>query len=176
MSKCPGARPIGVGEMLRRILCKVFLLVAGEEAARACSTDQLHRGLEVGMEGAAHHMRNTRDINLNEEDSWGVLLIENRKMMLRAAKHKWPSGSHFLFNMCWHHSVLVLRGKRAKDAVFLHSEEGVTEGCPLSIVAHALLISQLIKQLKKETPVANSMQFVDDGSVANKFNDIESFF
>ena len=75
-----------------------------------------------------------------------------------------------------HHSVLVLRGKRAKDAVFLHSKEGVTQGCPLSMVAYALLILPLIKQLKKEMPVANSMWFADDGSVANKFKDIASFF
>ena len=78
--------------------------------------------------------------------------------------------------MCRHHSVLVLRGKRAKDTVFLHSKEGVTQGCPLSMVAYALLILPLIKQLKKEMPVANSMWFADDGSVANKFKDIASFF
>ena len=136
------------------------------------------------MEGAIHHMRNRWDINQNEEDSWGVLLIDarnafnegNRKMMLYVARHEWPSGSRFLFNMYRHNSVLVLRGKRAKDAVFLHSKEGVTQGCPLSMVAYALLILPLIKQLKKEMPVANSMWFADDGSVANKFKGIASFF
>ena len=47
------------------------------------------------MEGAMHFMRNSWDQNLNEEDSWGVLLVDarnafnegNRKMILCVARH-----------------------------------------------------------------------------------------
>ena len=69
--------------------------------------------------------------------------------MLCVARHEWPSSSRFLFNMHRHHSVLVLRGKRKKDTVFLHSKEGVTQGCPLLMMAHSLLILLLIKKIKK---------------------------
>ena len=78
MKKCPGVRPIGIGEMLRRMLCKVLLLVAGKEATQACGTDHLCGGLEAGIEGTMHHVRNVWDANLNEEDSWGVLLKDKR--------------------------------------------------------------------------------------------------
>ena len=120
LDKWPGVRPIGIGDIIRRLLCKVMLIVMGKEATRACGTDQLCSGLEAGIEGGIHHMRSLWDEHDKEEDdTWGVLLIDarnafnegNRKMMMWVARHEWPSGSRFLFNIYKHHSVLVMRGE-----------------------------------------------------------------
>ena len=42
----------------------------------------------------------------------------NLKMMVCIARHEWPSGSRFLFNMHRHHSVLVLRDETALKPCF----------------------------------------------------------
>ena len=54
MDKCPGARPISIGETIRRLTAKCVIHVAGAEAKNACGTDQLCAGLEAGTEGGTH--------------------------------------------------------------------------------------------------------------------------
>jgi hypothetical protein len=54
LNKFPGVRPVGVGEIWRRVCAKTVLLVAGEEAKEACGIDQLCAGLEAGIEGGIH--------------------------------------------------------------------------------------------------------------------------
>ena len=50
-------RPIGIGNILRRLLCKVLLIVVEKVVTRACGIDQLCSRLETGIEGGLHHMR-----------------------------------------------------------------------------------------------------------------------
>ena len=127
LDKCPGVRPIGIGDILRRLFAKVLLIVVGKEATRACGTDQLCCGLEAGIEGGIHHMRSMWDEHDNDEEDWRVLLIDaknafnegNRKMMLWVVRHKWPSGARFMFNLYRHQSVLVVRGESKKKQFFL---------------------------------------------------------
>ena len=57
IDKYPGVRPIGIGDILRRLFAKVLLIVVGKEATRACGIDQLCCGLEAGIERDIHHMR-----------------------------------------------------------------------------------------------------------------------
>ena len=57
LEKCPGIRPVGIGETWRRLLAKCLLRVTGQEAKAACDTEQLAGGVEAGIEGAIHSMR-----------------------------------------------------------------------------------------------------------------------
>ena len=45
---------MGIGETLRRILAKLIMRVAGDQAKRACGKLQLCTGLDAGIEGATH--------------------------------------------------------------------------------------------------------------------------
>ncbi len=54
LDKCPGVRPIGVGETWRRLAAKATLLVSGCDAKERCGIDQLCAGLEAGIEGGIH--------------------------------------------------------------------------------------------------------------------------
>ena len=44
LDKCPGIRPVGIGETWRCLLAKCLLQVTGQEAKAACGTEQLTGG------------------------------------------------------------------------------------------------------------------------------------
>ena len=54
LDKSPGVRPIGIGECLRRIICKSVAEFTKIDLEETCSTDQLACGLKAGVEGATH--------------------------------------------------------------------------------------------------------------------------
>ena len=126
MDECLSVRTIGIGYILRRVLCKVLLIVVGKEATRVYETDRLCSELEVGIEGGIHHIRLLWDA-YEDDEGLSILLIDamnafnegNRKMIFWVTRHEWPSGSRFLFNIYRHHTVLVMRGKSKKKTFFL---------------------------------------------------------
>jgi hypothetical protein len=68
LDKCPGVRPVGIGEIWRRLQAKCLLLAAGEEAKDACGIDQVCAGLEAGIEGSIHDINELWDEHEEEEE------------------------------------------------------------------------------------------------------------
>jgi hypothetical protein len=60
LDKQPGVRPVGIGEILRRLIAKMVVRAAGDQAKAACGNRQLCAGLEAGIEGAVHAVRRRR--------------------------------------------------------------------------------------------------------------------
>ena len=54
LDKCPGVRPIGVGETVRRIIAKAVLSVLKEDIREAAGSSQLCVGQLSGCEVAIH--------------------------------------------------------------------------------------------------------------------------
>ncbi len=77
LDKCPGVRPVGVGETLRRIVGKVICLVTRLDAEKVCGATQLCAGVVAGIEGAVHALSELFDDFGN--DGWGVLMIDAKK-------------------------------------------------------------------------------------------------
>jgi hypothetical protein len=75
LDKCPGVRPVGIGESWGHLTAKCVLFVAVGEAKEECGMDQLCAGLEAGIEGGIHAMRLLWDMHLAEEE-WGFLLVD----------------------------------------------------------------------------------------------------
>ena len=75
MDKHPGVRHVGVGETWRRIMDKLVVKVAGQEANEACGMEQLCGGMEAGIEGGIHKIRLLWAQNAHDE-YWGFLLTD----------------------------------------------------------------------------------------------------
>ena len=72
LDKCPGVRPIDIGESLRRVLGKALMEVAGDDVRAACGSDQLCSGLEAGIEVAIHSLN---DLFGEQKDPAGVFSV-----------------------------------------------------------------------------------------------------
>ena len=72
LDKNPGIRPIGVGEVLRRIIGKTTALFLKEEIKSAAGPLQVSAGHSAGAEAAIHSMSQVFD----EEETDGILLID----------------------------------------------------------------------------------------------------
>ena len=70
LDKSPGIRPIGVGEVLRRIIGKAILTVLKWDIPNVTGYQQLCLGLESGCEVAFHAI-----VNLFEEDNTWIYLF-----------------------------------------------------------------------------------------------------
>lgn len=61
LDKNPGVRPVGIGEITRRLMAKCVIAVTGEECTLACGNFNLCAGLSAGIEGACHVMHDFWD-------------------------------------------------------------------------------------------------------------------
>jgi hypothetical protein len=66
LDKEPGMRPVGIGEIFRRLLAKTILLVVGKYATCACGNLNLCAGLKAGIERVVHALRDTWEEDLND--------------------------------------------------------------------------------------------------------------
>ena len=132
LDKCPGVRPIGIGESLRRLMGKTVMLLAGEDVQDGCGIDQLCAGAEAGIEAAVHAVNSLFD---EHQGSGWPLLVDatiafnalHRKTALWHARHLWPRGCRYLFNTYKAWATLVVSGS---DSAVVYSKEGTTQGQP----------------------------------------------
>ena len=54
LDKCPGVRPVGIGEVFRRLWAKAMLAECRMQATLACGSSNLCAGLPAGIEAACH--------------------------------------------------------------------------------------------------------------------------
>ena len=72
LDKNPGVRPIGIGEVSRRIISKAILAVISLEVQDAAGTSQLCAGQQAGCESAIHAMREI----FGDDDTQAILLVD----------------------------------------------------------------------------------------------------
>ena len=98
----PGVRPIGIGEILRRIIGKVVVGNIREDILNAAGPLQTCAGLKSGIEASIHAMRKIFD----NDSTQAVLLVDadnafnrlNRKVALHNIKELCPSFFRYLTN------------------------------------------------------------------------------
>ena len=173
LDKNPGIRPIGVGEVLRRLLGKAM---AGIDVEELCGADQRCSGLKGGIEGAIHSVGSI--FESKSHDGYGVLMVDaknafnsiNRAVSLLNARVLWPRCSRFLFNTYRGYSSLWING--SSDPLF--SREGITQGDPLSMLFYAVALLLLIRLLKSSHYTHS--WFTDDSACVGSLENVKSWF
>ena len=139
LNKNPDLRPIGVGEVLRRIIGKSVANVLKSDVKHSVGSLQVCAGQDAGSEAAVHAMHRIFD----QEESEAVLLIDasnafnsfNRKVFLHNVKVICPSISTFVENCYQAPSCLFVIG-----GVELKSSEGTTQCDQIAMIIYAITV------------------------------------
>ena len=171
LNKCPGVRPIGIGEVVRRILAKVILATIGKEIQDAAGALQVCAGQQVGCEAAVHTVRKLS----NDPDTEAILLVDasnafnllNRKVALLNILRKCPSLAKVLINTYRHNPQLFVDGE------VLLSQEGTTQGDPLAMAMYTIAILPLIYRLDQQV---KQVWYADDASAGRSLHHLHSWW
>ena len=155
LNKNPGIRPIGIGEVLRRIIGKVVMYVMKKDVIESAGSLQLCAGQDAGCEAAIHGMVDIWN-DLNTE---GVLQVDasnafnsiNRALLLHNVKIICPEMAIFIINIYYQPARLFVIGGKE-----ISSQEGTTQGDPIAMTVYAPALGPLLTTLILEQQKTNS--------------------
>ena len=175
LDKGEGAvRPIGVGEVIRRIIGKCVMNVAKGDVVEASGSLQLCAGQKAGSEAAIHAMHTV----FEADDTDAALLIDasnafnalNRATALHNIRVLCPVIAVYAINTYRKSARLFITGGKE-----ILSAEGTTQGDPLAMGLYALSVQPLITSLG----VASSTKqcwFADDACGAGSILEIKKWW
>lgn len=145
LDKHPGVRPIGVGEVARRIISKAILSAVERDIKAAAGNIQLCVGQTSGCEAGFHAMR-----HIFHEDDTNVILLVDATNAYNALHRK--AALINIHALC--PSLAVVTTNMYRNAIDIHIEveiiqlsEGTTQGAPLSMSIYGIAILPLIRHL-----------------------------
>ena len=171
LDKCPGVRPIGVGEVVRRIVGKAVLSVIGVEIQQSAGSFQLCAGQPSGCEAAIHALRHIFD----DVTTQATLLVDasnafnnlNRQLALVNISTLCPAFSRILINTYRNDAKLFVGGET------ILSQEGTTQGDPLAMAMYALALVPMITRLSN---VVKQVWYADDAAAAGHLTGLRSWW
>ena len=175
LDKSPGLRPIGIGEVIRRILGKSFMTIVKEDVQEIAGAIQVCAGQSGGCEAAIHGMKDIYD----EEDTEGVLLLDarnafnlmSRATMLENIRRTCPVVYPYAYNCYSIHVRLFVVG-----GVELKSKEGTTQGDPTSMALYALGLMPLLWKLNSSEETADQVGYADDLQCIRKLKMMRKYY
>ena len=177
LSKGPsgGIRPIGVGEVLRRIMGKVVASTLKEQIKEAAGPLQTCASHGAGAEAAIHSMREI----FEKEETDGVLPIDasntfnnmNRAAALHNIQIQCPSLSKYIINQYRKELRLFITG-----GAEIQSQEGTTQGDPLAMAWYSIATSLLITILRRLIEKILQAWLADDAAAAGDLESLLFFF
>ena len=180
LDKNPGLRPIGVGEVLRRIAGKVVVSTLRDDIVSSVGSLQVCAGHDGGCEAAVHAMHQIFD----ESSTEAVILIDasnafnsvNREVFLHNIAIVCPAITTYVRN-CYSlpSRLFVIGGQELK------SSEGTTQGDPIAMAVYAIAIIPLILMIIEamcKMPEKNSktVAYADDFSAAGTLKNLRSWW
>ena len=167
-------RPIGVGEVIKRICGKCVMMVTKKDVVEASGSLQLCAGEKSGSEAAIHAMHAV----FEADDTDAVLVIDasnafnalNRAAALHNIRILCPVIAAYAINTYRQPARLFITG--SKEIV---SAEGTTQGDPLAMGLYALGIQPLITSLQVASSVKQCW-FADDASGAGSTAEIKKWW
>ena len=172
-SSVPAIRPIGIGEVLRRIMGKAVTQHLSGDIQHACGTLQTSTGIEAGVEATVHAMKKIFD----DEGSDIVMLVDadnafnrlNREAALANIEHTCTPFARYIRNTYHRPSKLFLDGGN-----YILSREGTTQGDNCASAVYSLSIKPLIDELKS-VGEASQAWFADDAAAGGKMTDVKEW-
>ena len=165
LDKNPGLRPIGIGEVLRRLTGKAILDILKPDIQQYAGCKQLCAGQMGGIEAGIH----AANILFEDDKSQGIIQIDasnafnslNRQMMLHNLQIICPEIAIYGWNCYITPARLFVHGGFELD-----SEEGTTKGCPFAMPSYALAIMPLLSMINSNCDgmrnIVNQVAFADD--------------
>ena len=149
LDKCPGVRPIGIVEVMRRITGRIIVDCIKQDLISLGGNMQLCLGQKCGIERAIHLLLHSFDDPENEAilliDAKNAFSVLNRRTALENVKILCPSLHVALQNSNSHPSHLYI----SKSTI--PSKEGTTRGDPLAMAMYRILILPLILRLHNDS-------------------------
>ena len=175
LNECPGVRPIGIGEVPRRIIAKAVLSLFRHDIQDAAGVLQVCAGQEGGCEAAVHAMCQF----FTGTDVQGSLLINasnafntiNRQAELHNIKAICPPFHQILVKTYQTPITCIICGDRE-----ITSSVGTTQNDPLAMAMYTLVVKPLIGILKLDSPNVKQVWYADDASVAGTCEDLRTFW
>ena len=173
LNKNPGVRPIGICEVVRRIVAKAILSVTTGDIQQAAGSLQLCAGQKAGSEAAVHSM----NLAFKDQDCEAVLFVDasnafnslNRQVALRNIRALCPPLATALINTYRRDAELFVDGKT------LYSQEGTTQGDPLAMPMYSLATLPLIEKVNPDLSVIQSW-FADDATAAGSISKLRDWW
>ena len=175
LDKCPGVRPIGVGEVLRRIIGKAIGWVLKDDITESAGPLQASGGLKGGAEAAIHSMRTI----FNNTNTEAVILVDasnafnalNRQVALHNVQITCPHFATILINTYRYSSRLAIAGGKE-----IKSTEGSTQGDNLGGHLYNQGMITLQTLLLITTPEVSQVWLADDATGAGTLNDLHTWW
>ena len=144
-------RPIGIGEVLRRIIGKCIMETTKDDVKKAFGNLQVCAGQRAGGEAAIHSMRRIYD----QPDCEGVLLVDatnafnslNRRATLHNIKVSCPSLAQYVENIYKDPTQLYIATRSKRQNSNIQAEEGTTQGDPIAMAMYALGLAALLNEI-----------------------------
>ena len=172
LDKCPGVRPIGVGEVIRRIIGKAILITLKYDIQDAVGPVQLCASHDGGCEATIHamlqlfnHPHTNAVIQVDASNAFNSL---NRQTALTNVLHLCPSLAKVLINSYRSDINLYINGET------IMSQEGTTQGDPLAMAMYAISTVPLIHRLSNET--IKQAWYADDASAARNLSALREWW
>ena len=186
LDKNPGVRPIGIGEVLRRIIGKSITTLLKPEILSATAPLQACAGLQGGVEAAIHALRSI----FEDTDTDGILLVDadnafnslNRAVALQNTRLICPEFSVYLINTYRKPAKLYIPDTGGK---FILSQEGTTQGDNCASGLYACSCMPLITHLSNSEPEddaastippAKQVWFADDSAAGGNIVSLKKWW
>eukprot|EP00116_Pleurobrachia_bachei_P006387 sb/3466649/ len=165
LNKCPGVRPIGVGETFRRIVGKVIAWTLKKEIQFVAGPRQVCTGVKSGCEAAVHFIKQQYEAEEAEAcilvDASNAFNAVNRQVMLHNIHVLCPEFGPVAVNMYRQSSRLFVDGSEVA------SREGFTQGDNLAMALFAIATLPILRKLD-ELKEINQAWLADDATATGR--------
>ena len=175
LDKCPGIRPIGIGEVLRRIIGKTIGWSLKTDLMESVGPLQAAGGAKGGAEAAIHAMRTI----FEDDNTDAVILVDasnafnslNRQVALHNVQRTCPAFATILINTYRNSSRLAVSG-----GAEIKSQEGSTQGDNLGGHFYNQGTIPLQTLLSVSAPDVSQVWLADDATGAGTLQNLKEWW